>query len=528
LQAWQAVAQLAVVQQAPSTQLLLLHSPTRAQVWPLAFLAEHAVPLQKNPDAQSASPTQVVRHAAVPLQANPPHGIGVAAGRQTPRPSHVRAGVSAGLVPPHTWAAHCVPVANLRQAPRPSQNPSLAQVAAPWFWQPPCGSRAPFATGLQVPRVAVRLHDWHVPLQAVLQQTPCAQTPDMHSLPTAHARPLTLSAHAPLVHKAGDAQSALLAQVFLQTPVPQRNGKHDVAPGVVHRPAPSHVDVGVNAVVAAGQVESLQAVPLTNLWQAPASQRPLFAQVAAPWFTQIPVGSGSPVGTFVHVPNVPLRAQDWQLAVQAELQHTPCAQKLLRHSLPFEHEAPGLFLPHALTMHEFGARHCAFAVHALKHLVPLQTYGLQPMAAGAAHAPAVVHVDGGVYTFELHVSGAQRVPTAYFWQPPLPSHRPFVAQAGAPPSVQIARGSVAPTAMFVHLPSVAASAQLRQAPAQSVSQHTLSTQKLDRHSVLAAHGCPGSLAPHRPFTHAWPVSQSAFVVQRVVHIPPAQRKGLQA
>src|SRR5882672_659542 len=143
------------------------------------------------------------------------------------------------------------------------------------------------------------------------------------------------------------------------------------------------------------------------------------------------------------------------------------------------------------------------------------------------HWPVALHDAGGVYTFEPHFSAAQMVPTAYFWQPPLPSHRPFVPQAPAPPSAQVTLGSAVPAAVFVHLPSVDARAQLRHAPAQAVSQHTLSTQKFDVHSVLAAQGCPFSLAPQRPFTHAWPVSQSALVVQRVVHIPPVQRKGLQ-
>jgi hypothetical protein len=34
------------------------------------------------------------------------------------------------------------------------------------------------------------LHDSHVPLQALLQQTPSAQKPDPHWLPEVHAVPL--------------------------------------------------------------------------------------------------------------------------------------------------------------------------------------------------------------------------------------------------------------------------------------------------------------------------------------------------
>jgi hypothetical protein len=60
----------------------------------------------------------------------------------------------------------------------------------------------------------------------------------------------------------------------LQTFVPQPNGKHDFAAGVVHVPAPSHVDPAVKLIVPAGHVEPLHAVPAAYFWQAPASQRP--------------------------------------------------------------------------------------------------------------------------------------------------------------------------------------------------------------------------------------------------------------
>ena len=47
------------------------------------------------------------------------------------------------------------------------------------------------------------------------------------------------------------------------------------------------------------------------------------------------------------------------------------------HSSAAEQEAPSGFLPHELPWQEFGVWHCASIVQALKHLVPLQTYGLQ-------------------------------------------------------------------------------------------------------------------------------------------------------
>jgi hypothetical protein len=55
------------------------------------------------------------------------------------------------------------------------QNPVLPQLAAPWLVQTPAGSAAPFGTAEQVPTPPARAHDIQVPVQAVAQQTPCAQ-----------------------------------------------------------------------------------------------------------------------------------------------------------------------------------------------------------------------------------------------------------------------------------------------------------------------------------------------------------------
>jgi hypothetical protein len=109
----------------------------------------------------------------------------------------------------------------------------------------PVGSGSPLATGVQVPAVAVRAHDRQVPVQAVRQQTPCAQKPEAHSAPSAHVAPGDFSPHEPLVHTAGVAQSASAAQVALHTCAPQRKGKQDVAGGVTQRPAPSQLAPGV-------------------------------------------------------------------------------------------------------------------------------------------------------------------------------------------------------------------------------------------------------------------------------------------
>ena len=82
------------------------------------------VTLQTFGGLQSASLAQVVLHAVAP-QAKAPHGVDAAA-RQVPIPSQVRAGVAAPIL--QVAGAQVVPLAILRQAPAPSQLPSLPQV----------------------------------------------------------------------------------------------------------------------------------------------------------------------------------------------------------------------------------------------------------------------------------------------------------------------------------------------------------------------------------------------------------------
>jgi hypothetical protein len=127
----------------------------------------------------------------------------------------------------------------------------------------------------------------------------------------------------------------------------------------------------------------------------------------------------------------------------------------------------------------------------------------------------------------VHDSGAQTVPILYFWQPPAPSHLPFVEQAAGVMSWQTPRGSALPAAIAVHFPGVEASAQLRQAPVHAMSQHTPSTQWVETHSVPAPHGWPFCFGPHVPLTQAWPGSQSASVTQTLLQAPATQLKGLQ-
>jgi hypothetical protein len=78
----------------------------------------------------------------------------------------------------------------------------------------------------------------------------------------------------------------------------------------------------------------------------------------------------------LHVPAVPARLQARQAVLQALLQHTPCAQKSLEHSMAAEHGAPSGFKPQLLIIpfipQMFGATHWALVVQAVKQRLALQ------------------------------------------------------------------------------------------------------------------------------------------------------------
>ncbi len=193
----------------------------------------------------------------------------------------------------------------------PSQNPVVPQRAAPWSVHCPAGSALPAATGEQVPAAPDddSAHDMQVPLQAVAQQTPWAQTPFLHSVPPEQTAPFGLSPHDPLTHEAGIAQSPSTEQVALQALVPQAKGKQDEDAGTTQVPEPSQVPPGVNEVPVEGQVAPWQEVPCWYFSQAPVWHLPSVLQLAAPRSVQVPAGSG-PEATAVHCPIAPLTAHD--------------------------------------------------------------------------------------------------------------------------------------------------------------------------------------------------------------------------
>lgn len=91
-------------------------------------------------------------------------------------------------------------------------------------------------------------------------------------------------------------------------------------------------------------------------------------------------------------------------------------------------------------------------------------------------------------------------------------------------------------ATFKQRPGELARLQLRQGPAQALSQQTLSTHWPDSHSVAPVQGCPGFFLPQVPLvtplmvcdTHWCPASQSASLTQFWLHALLVQRKGEQS
>jgi hypothetical protein len=187
-----------------------------------------------------------------------------------------------------------------------------------------------------------------------------------------------LSPHSSVValHTAGNTQSAPVVatvQVTLQAVAPHLKEPQVAGDGATQVPAPSQVEAATETFVAALQLGPRHTVLLPYFWQTPAWHFPVVPQLALPVSLQMPAGSALPVGTLVHVPTVPARAQDWHDPLQAELQQTPSAQKLDWHSNPTEQEAPGGFVPHELfTLQTFGVMQSSFVVQALKQAVPLQ------------------------------------------------------------------------------------------------------------------------------------------------------------
>jgi hypothetical protein len=358
---------------------------------------------------QSAFDAQVVLHAVAP-QAYGLHELVVAA-LQVPAPSQVRAALS--VDPVQLCAAHTVPFAYSWQAPLPSHDPLVPQLAAPLSVHWLSGS-LPAGTVVQVPTEPVSAHDWQVPAQAALQHTPWAQKFELQSVLAVHAVPLAFRPQVPAMQVAGAVQSASTVQVVLQTllVVSQANGTHSDAVAGLHVPAPSQARAGVN--VEPTQVAAAHGVPVAYRRQPPLpSQVPSVPQLAPPLSVHWDSGS-LPAGTLVQVPALPDSAHDWQVPVQLELQQTPCWQKPEAHSLPMAQVVPCGFLVHRPLLQTLGDTQSASAVQVTLQTLLVVSHWNAPQEVGlaAAQVPAPSHSRGGANVDPTQLPAAQGVPDA--------------------------------------------------------------------------------------------------------------------
>jgi hypothetical protein len=100
-----------------------------------------------------------------------------------------------------------------------------------------------------------------VPVQAVAQQTPCAQTALWHSVPCWQTAPFDLRPHEPAPQYWPGAQSPSLEQADPQAFGPQMKGKQESGAGVLQLPAPSQVPPAVKVPPGIGQLALPQAIP---------------------------------------------------------------------------------------------------------------------------------------------------------------------------------------------------------------------------------------------------------------------------
>lgn len=118
------------------------------------------------------------------------------------------------------------------------QDEGLVATHLPW------GSEAPSGTAVQVPAEARRSQAMQEPVQALSQQTPCAQKPEAHSLAAAQSAPRGLRPHEPPAQNSPGAHCSLVAHVPKQVSPLQAKGLQVREREATHWPAALHVGGG--------------------------------------------------------------------------------------------------------------------------------------------------------------------------------------------------------------------------------------------------------------------------------------------
>jgi hypothetical protein len=157
-----------------------------------------------------------------------------------PAPSQVEAFVNVVVPAGQVGSAHLV-LAGYFWHPPATQRPFVPQLAAPWSTHTPFGSMVPVATFVQSPSVPTSAHDLHAALQVVTQQTPCAHTPEAHSVAPEQGAPGSFFPHELPLQTLGETQFAEVVHASKHFEPLQAKGRQAREGGGTHWPVALHV-----------------------------------------------------------------------------------------------------------------------------------------------------------------------------------------------------------------------------------------------------------------------------------------------
>jgi hypothetical protein len=163
------LGQPAVPQHTCPTQCALAHCASAVHDAPFGFRLAQLPATHDEPDTQSPSPAQAVRHAPPA-----PHTKGLQlAGVCTQEPVPLQKPAGVNVEPAHDAAPHAVVAGATLHAPAPLHVPVRPQGGL--GAQRPCGSASSAGTSLHAPARPSTLQDWHVPQPEAAQHTPSTQ-----------------------------------------------------------------------------------------------------------------------------------------------------------------------------------------------------------------------------------------------------------------------------------------------------------------------------------------------------------------
>jgi len=135
-------------------------------------------------------------------------------------------------------------------------------------------------------------------------------------------------------------------------------------------------------------------------------------------------------------------------------------------------------------MHSYPGAQGASIEQVETQLFPTHAYGAHRTAAGtgSTQCPNPSQVLALRWMAPEHIWGSHTTPDGVARHPPAPSHFPSRRQGMLGSTAQLARGSAPPSGTKVQKPRLPSRLHERHPPAQSVLQHTPSTQYPLRHS----------------------------------------------